>query len=1389
MQRIAVCLSLAVGLLTLSTVSADARRLLQDGAIEAHVLDGDWCQDAVYVEVRAPTRDSFAGDAFQVRRIAAILTSILPLECPQARQMDFIGVVSGVPVWRGTAQTANADVVELPPPGPDDLVPINERQRVAEVQQSLNALGYDAGPADGVMGPRTRTAIQAYRRDRGAAPTTEHSADLVLALRQDLDPSTAMSTATGFSTMASSPILDATGSSGTGAVSQPSSEQIQQLAVQQNLPVINGRIAVPGGFRPPDYVRQANLRPILERLALRATPEIAANDNVAFALLDQLPIDRRRSLISAAIPGMTEQHRRNLDNRNWRLTTRDAIQIGLNEFEIQRILVGVRTEGLPRLIAEAPELPLPIVIVCGLSVENYDFAQQKFDLGMLDSCDGIPTATNQWISIYSRYSTAGFPTHLNMAPGDAERLRSRIEDNRFIYAGIEAAIAGIAPNDVANARFDLVIERERVVLYEDERLQTELFRTELGEGPVVAVPTGLTLDPTRIVVGGEEASVLSRHAALLALAAAPDMLDNDRVSYRYMELMTEPQRRQMTAQAGLDYDATLARASSVEGAAQSYMDEFGRRRLLQAFRSGFAPVLIDSAPALPLRILMYCDVSVDEYDFDRAMFPFSGTPNQICGRIDGLDSRQYTTRIPMAAMPDGIGVSLEDAPSFKDMHLVETTQYGSNVTKGRPTARLGIELSIVGVSRGEPTGGTQTANFEIETEGAVLFSAADPTRTAPILRFDLDRHDPAMIPAEPIAPPAIGEMSTVLLLMLRDGLFEPADQEWRQWAGARARAEERPGPDDAWPIFFGGMVDVQASQDLAQLVDDRLLALFQDWTRSRAANLPLTQRFVIGSWSITEEDRQTGRVPAFRDSSRSTNRDLAERLAVPVDRLHIVDLRGGSGWPEPVRSIAFVLPAPVGTFDIGFDPAAARGEVYTTNHISLEITNPRRMAMGTRDVLVVDATPVAARLVVSETGDELGTTEFDREAALPVSEVEFPPEGYLAVVHAGLTGADAVQTVYDALDYRLDAFERRQRAEDLVAAAQTWDGGQDGFWLVGSLTLAEYDFADQLFPASTVSLDDFARSYATSVTLYAADRSQFDVRMPPDEAREWQRRNDSHPRYALRARVIPADSPQAGTLNLTALEFELLADDEVLSARDPSRVLYAAVFDDTGTDGMAEIGTEVAAADDASLTPDDVTPPVLNSGELDILGIALGDTLQEAVETVAAGLDDPETYRADRSLRSEAIGANLWDPFNEGIMIREADASEAIMLYHEPPAADGQVTAVARWINFDRGSGPPAAAVRNLLIEKYGEPGDQGGDDNVIFMSWYPEGASRCPGAPGLSYYGYWQVDTTPWSAPDGPVTFAYGTRARCVRKERSPSLQVMSSVASGQVETTARKS
>ena len=62
---------------------------------------------------------------------------------------------------------------------------------IRAVQQALTARGYDPGPSDGAMGPRTRAAIRRLRTDKGLAPDdaiTFETLDLLQAATQDQSP-------------------------------------------------------------------------------------------------------------------------------------------------------------------------------------------------------------------------------------------------------------------------------------------------------------------------------------------------------------------------------------------------------------------------------------------------------------------------------------------------------------------------------------------------------------------------------------------------------------------------------------------------------------------------------------------------------------------------------------------------------------------------------------------------------------------------------------------------------------------------------------------------------------------------------------------------------------------------------------------------------------------------------------------------------------------------------------------------------------------------------------------------------------------------------------------------------------------------------------------------
>lgn len=61
----------------------------------------------------------------------------------------------------------------------------SETDAVAEAQRLLNEKGYDAGPADGVAGPRTTRAVRAYQADHGLRRTGRVDEEVLASLRGD----------------------------------------------------------------------------------------------------------------------------------------------------------------------------------------------------------------------------------------------------------------------------------------------------------------------------------------------------------------------------------------------------------------------------------------------------------------------------------------------------------------------------------------------------------------------------------------------------------------------------------------------------------------------------------------------------------------------------------------------------------------------------------------------------------------------------------------------------------------------------------------------------------------------------------------------------------------------------------------------------------------------------------------------------------------------------------------------------------------------------------------------------------------------------------------------------------------------------------------------------
>ncbi len=64
--------------------------------------------------------------------------------------------------------------------------PGRNRQLVAGTQSDLKRMGYDPGPIDGILGPRTRAAIRAYQKDHGLAVDERPTQALALHIQAQL---------------------------------------------------------------------------------------------------------------------------------------------------------------------------------------------------------------------------------------------------------------------------------------------------------------------------------------------------------------------------------------------------------------------------------------------------------------------------------------------------------------------------------------------------------------------------------------------------------------------------------------------------------------------------------------------------------------------------------------------------------------------------------------------------------------------------------------------------------------------------------------------------------------------------------------------------------------------------------------------------------------------------------------------------------------------------------------------------------------------------------------------------------------------------------------------------------------------------------------------------
>ncbi|MEM6851759.1 MAG: SEL1-like repeat protein, partial [Pseudomonadota bacterium] len=109
-----------------------------------------------------------SGDRDAELRAEAMTTHLSPARLAEAK--------TAADGWRAEPLDPQANGLQVADAAPTKAM-------IAEAQRLLNALGFDAGPADGVIGPRTVTAIRSFETGAGLSSTGRVSTGLLEALR------------------------------------------------------------------------------------------------------------------------------------------------------------------------------------------------------------------------------------------------------------------------------------------------------------------------------------------------------------------------------------------------------------------------------------------------------------------------------------------------------------------------------------------------------------------------------------------------------------------------------------------------------------------------------------------------------------------------------------------------------------------------------------------------------------------------------------------------------------------------------------------------------------------------------------------------------------------------------------------------------------------------------------------------------------------------------------------------------------------------------------------------------------------------------------------------------------------------------------------------------